>query len=68
MPIAVIINPTASGIWAFATSLFRLFDNAQTPISKRAVETTWSKKRATWLTPGWGNVPNIPAVPWVPVT
>jgi hypothetical protein len=65
---ATIINPTASGIWEFATSLFRLFDSAQMPTSKRAVERTWSKKRDIWPTPWAGNVPNIPAVASVPVT
>ncbi len=64
----MIINPTASGIWEFATSLFRLFDNEQTAMSKRAVDTTWSKKRVTWLIPWVGNVANIPAVAWSPVT
>jgi hypothetical protein len=37
---ATMINPTATGICAFATSLFRLFDNEQIAISKRAVERT----------------------------
>ncbi len=39
-PIATIANPTASGMCAFATSLFRLFDNAQIATSKRPVERT----------------------------
>jgi len=67
-PIATIINPTARGIWAFATSLFRLFDNEQTAINKRAVDRIWSKKSEIWLTPWAGNVPNIPAVDRLPVT
>jgi hypothetical protein len=37
---ATIDNPTASGMCPFATSLFRLFDNAQIEISKRPVERT----------------------------
>jgi hypothetical protein len=40
VPITMIVKPTAIGIRAFATSLFRLFDSAQSEIRNRAVERT----------------------------